>query len=164
MSIAGIASRGKGGGKNRFGPAHSYGAARLSQTGSISTRTPSISTSVDEWPIQVMRSPLAGGVSYTPARCGTARVAAPACVAPGSSGSATRSSGKSTRYPPRWAQGSDSAYHRAARSRSRPFLSECRTHVLGATFPQDSGELAYQSTIFSATNTMATRLPQKTGS
>jgi hypothetical protein len=54
-------------------------AQRSSQTGSISTRTPSISTSTDECPIHVTRSPLSGAVPYTATsvakgpspRCGT---------------------------------------------------------------------------------------------
>ena len=55
------------GAKNRFGPAHCTGDARSSHTGSISTRTPSISTSVDECPNHVTRSPLAGALVYTAA-------------------------------------------------------------------------------------------------
>src|SRR5882672_3705974 len=38
------------------------GDARGPQTGSVSTRRPSISISTVEWPSQVARSPLAGGL------------------------------------------------------------------------------------------------------
>src|SRR5882672_4997522 len=38
------------------------GEARGPQTGSVSTRSPSISISTVEWPSQVARSPLAGGL------------------------------------------------------------------------------------------------------
>src|ERR1700744_546346 len=61
--MRGKSSRCSGGAKNRFGPAHSTGAARCSHTGSISTRVPSISTSEEECPIHVTRRPLTGGSS-----------------------------------------------------------------------------------------------------
>ena len=50
-----------GTGWKRLGPANRDGDARGPQTGSVSTRRPSISTSTVEWPSQVARSPLAGG-------------------------------------------------------------------------------------------------------
>src|SRR6266850_4493605 len=49
-----------GTGWKRFGPASVEGEARGPQTGSVSTRTPSISSSTVEWPSQVARRPLAG--------------------------------------------------------------------------------------------------------
>ena len=55
--MRGSSSNRRGGAKKRFGPAHWTGAARCSHTGSISTRTPSISNSIDECPIQVTRKP-----------------------------------------------------------------------------------------------------------
>jgi hypothetical protein len=61
-STAGSSSSGSGGAKNRFGPRNVNGDARSPQTGSISTRRPSISSSSVEWPSHVARSPLAGGV------------------------------------------------------------------------------------------------------
>src|SRR5207248_10195121 len=48
-----------------FGPAQVLGDARSSHTGSTSTLTPSISTSIDECPIHVTRSPLSGAAPYT---------------------------------------------------------------------------------------------------
>jgi hypothetical protein len=50
-------------GKKRLGPVHCVGAARSSQTGSMSSLIPSISTSEVEWPIQVMRRPELGLVA-----------------------------------------------------------------------------------------------------
>src|SRR5882672_8235175 len=59
-SSSGNADKGKGGGKNRFGPANETKEARLLHTGSVSMRIPSISISTLECPIHVMRNPLAG--------------------------------------------------------------------------------------------------------
>ncbi len=52
---------GTGTGCSRLGPAKGKGEHRSPHTGSKSTRCPSISASTLEWPIQVSRSPLAGG-------------------------------------------------------------------------------------------------------
>src|SRR6185437_11118751 len=49
------------GAKKRCGPNHCAGLARSSQTGSMRMRVPSISSSMDEWPNHVTRSPLADG-------------------------------------------------------------------------------------------------------
>ena len=46
-----------------MGPANGDGDARGPQTGSVSTRRPSISISTVEWPSHVARSPLAGGLA-----------------------------------------------------------------------------------------------------
>src|SRR5712692_3596489 len=51
-----------GTGWKRLGPASRDGDARGPQTGSVSTRRPSISIRTVEWPSQVARSPLAGGL------------------------------------------------------------------------------------------------------
>ena len=53
-----------GTGWKRFGPAHCDGEARRPQTGSVSTRTPSISSSTVECPSHVARSPVRGFFSH----------------------------------------------------------------------------------------------------
>ena len=62
--MGGKSSSASGAGKKRFGPIHWVGAARSSQTGSMSIRIPSISTREVECPIQVMRRPEWGLVAY----------------------------------------------------------------------------------------------------
>ena len=47
----------------RCGPIHCNGEARSLQTGSVSTRAPSISIRLAAWPSQVTRRPDAGGVA-----------------------------------------------------------------------------------------------------
>src|SRR5258706_231574 len=51
-----------GRGWKRWGPVSRDGDARGPQTGSVSTRRPPISTSTVEWPSQVARNPLCGGL------------------------------------------------------------------------------------------------------
>src|SRR6185436_278294 len=63
-STGGNARRGTGTGWKRLGPASRDGEARGPQTGSVSTRRPSISISTVEWPSQVARSPLSGGFDH----------------------------------------------------------------------------------------------------
>ncbi len=60
-SSGGSARSGTGTGWKRFGPANATGEARSPHTGSVSTRSPSISSSTVEWPSHVARSPLAVG-------------------------------------------------------------------------------------------------------
>ena len=61
--MGGSASSAMGAGYQRLGPIHPSGDVRSPHTGSVSTRCPSTSTSVDECPIQVTRSPSSGGVA-----------------------------------------------------------------------------------------------------
>lgn len=57
--------RTEGNGWKRLGPTRRDGDARGPQTGSVSTRRPSISISTVEWPSQVARSPLSAGFAQT---------------------------------------------------------------------------------------------------
>jgi hypothetical protein len=62
-SITGSCSSAMSGGYQRDGPIPGIGVGRVLHTGSSSKRTPSISTSVVEWPSHVMRSPDGGAVA-----------------------------------------------------------------------------------------------------
>ena len=60
-SSGGSSRSATGTGWKRFGPMKREGDARGPQTGSVSTRQPSISSSTVEWPSQVARKPLPAG-------------------------------------------------------------------------------------------------------
>ena len=102
----GMARSATGTGWNRLGPASRRGEARGPHTGSVSTRTPSISMTTVEWPSQVTRRPLSGRRRHAVQRiecgqrpCGDAPFLAAEKIRPRGHGSSRVAQARQDRMP-----------------------------------------------------------------